>query len=215
MQNGIAKTMLLNDNSDFVCTTFESPLTHLRWGARVPITDITELQLRVYTIEEKALIDACEAEFPEIPHFPLNKIFYGLPWYDGLFPCCRSPLSILKDHVDKRVIGPNQGIAVDPDSLLEVKQHLNNLTKQKMVQNREKNVVEQWVPPRVIEERSHSRILSDTALSVKLYDSPPEYKDWIAVSKPLNFPWKLLFFRHVLFCHGNLPSLHLHGMHAN
>ena len=121
----------------------------------------------------------------------------------------------MKDHGDKRAIDADQGIVVDPDSLLEVKQHLNYLTKQKMVKNREKNVVEQWVPTRLIKERSDPRILSDTVLSVKLYDSPPEYKDWIAVSKPLNFPWKLLFFGHLLFCHGNLPSLRLHGVHAN
>jgi hypothetical protein len=117
--------------------------------------------------------------------------------------------------VDKLVIGADQGITVNPESLLAVKNHLNHLSKQKLVHTREKIVVEQWIPTRLIEERPEPRILSDTVLSVKLYDSSTEYKDWIAVSKPLNFPWKLLFFRHLLFCHGNLPSLRLHGVHAN
>ena len=84
MQNGIAKTMPSKDNIDFVCTTFESPLTDLRWGERVPITHITVIQLRIYTNDEKALIDECEAKFPEISHFPLKQIFYGHPMYDGL-----------------------------------------------------------------------------------------------------------------------------------
>ena len=43
--------------------------------------------------------------------------------------------------------------------------------------------MDQWIPRMRIEARPASKILSDTVLSIKLYDSSAEYKDQIAVSK--------------------------------
>ena len=38
-------------------------------------------------------------------------------------------------------------------------------------------MVDQWIPRMRIEARHASKILSDTVLSIKLYDSSAEYKD--------------------------------------
>ena len=77
-----------HDINDWSLSSPELPLTDLRWGTCVPISDITVIQLRVYTDTEKAQTDACEAEYPNISHFPLKEILYGHPYHDGLFPCC-------------------------------------------------------------------------------------------------------------------------------
>jgi len=107
LQNGI-----LDEDGNWSLKSFEFPMTDLRWGSRRPITDIVVIQLRVYTIEEKALIDACEAKYSETSHSPLNKIMYGLPYYKGLFPACREPISHLQGDVEKRVLGKDRGFIV-------------------------------------------------------------------------------------------------------
>ena len=58
--------------------------------------------------EEKALIDSCETNHPEISHSPLNKILYGHPYFKGFFPACQSPIMHLKGHVESRVLGESQ-----------------------------------------------------------------------------------------------------------
>ena len=50
-----------------------------------------------------------------------------------------------------------------------------------------------WIPKSVIEDRHPEKILSDTVLEAKLYDSSNAYKDWIAVIRSLKLPWTLLF----------------------
>ena len=101
MRNVTFNNVLPKDDSDWTLNSFEVPLTDLRWGKRVPISDMTQIQLRVYTDKEKALIDTCEATYPNISHSPLKKILYGHPHYDGLFPCCLPPVQHLKGHVEK------------------------------------------------------------------------------------------------------------------
>jgi hypothetical protein len=104
MQNGILNTTSSKEEGDWTLESFESPLSHLRWGLRKAITDIDVIQLRVYTIEEKALIDACEAKYPEVSHSPLGGIFYGHPYYQGFYPACLDPLTHLKGDVKKHVL---------------------------------------------------------------------------------------------------------------
>ena len=60
IQNVSLKTNVEKGECDYSLSSFQFPLTYLRFGECVPISDITEIQLRVYTIEEKVLIDACE-----------------------------------------------------------------------------------------------------------------------------------------------------------
>jgi hypothetical protein len=193
MVNVSLNNMLRNDDSDWSLSSFELPLADLRWGERVSISEITEIQVRVYTDPEKGLIDACEAKYPEISHSPLKKMLYGHPMYDGIFPCCVPPAQHLKGHVEKLVLGEDRGLSVNEESLFEVKTHLSNLTKQKVVHYRETALRELWIPSRIIEDRQADRILSDAVLEAKLHDSSKDRKDWIAVIKSLNLPWSLLF----------------------
>jgi len=214
MQNGILNTTSSKEEGDWTLESFESPLSHLRWGLRKAITDIDVIQLRVYTIEEKALIDACEAKYPEVSHSPLGGIFYGHPYYQGFYPACLDPLTHLKGDVKKHVLCLDR-VPVDEGNLEHVQSFMEHLKTNKMIKDREKNVVDQWVKTTLIEQRPAAKILSDLVLAAKLHASSAEYKDWIAVSKSLTFPWNLLFSINLLFCHGNLSPLRLYGMHAN
>ena len=91
MQNGILNTKSPKEDGDWTLSSFENPLTDVRWGKCVSITVIEVIQPRVYTAEEKVLIDSCETKHPEICHSPLNKILYGHPYFKGFFPACQSP----------------------------------------------------------------------------------------------------------------------------
>ena len=182
-----------HDINDWSLSSPELPLTDLRWGKCVPISDITVIQLRVYTDTEKARIDACEAEYPNISHFPLKGILYGHPYHDGLFPCCVPDAQHLKGHVEKLVLGADRGFPINEGDLSEVKTHLKYLNTKKITQPREQNVRNLWIPKRVIEDRHPEKSLSDTVLEAKLYDSSNAYKDWIAVIRSLKLPWTLLF----------------------
>ena len=193
MRNVTFNNVSPKDDSDWSLNSFEVPLTDLRWGKRVPISDMTQIQLRVYTDKEKALIDTCEATYPNISHGPLKKILYGHPYYDGLFPCCLPPVQHLKGHVEKVIVGEDRGFVVNEEILSEVKTHFDYLTKHKIIQPREQNVRDLWIPRRIIEDRHADKILSDTVLVAKLYDSSNEHKDWFAVVKSLKLPWTLLF----------------------
>ena len=154
---------------------------------------MTQIQLRVYTDKEKALIYTCEATYPDISHFPLKEILYGHPYHDGLFPCCVPHAQHLKGHVEKLVLGADRGFPINEGVLSEVKTHLKYLNTKKITQPREQNVRDLWIPKRVIEDRHPEKILSDTVLEAKLYDSSNAYKDWIAVIRSLKLPWTLLF----------------------
>ena len=214
MQNGILNTTSSKEDEDWTQHSFEFPLSDVRWGLRKPITDIDVIQSRVYTIEEKALIDACEAKYPEVSHSPLGTIFYGHPYYKGLYPACLDPITHLKGDVKKHVLCQDR-VSVDEGNLEQVQSFLEYLKTNNMIKDREKNVVDQWVKTTLIEQRPPVKILSDLVLTAKLHASSAEYKDWIAVSKSLTFPLNLLFSINLLFCHGNLPPLPLYGMHAN
>lgn len=193
MQNGILNTKSPKEDDDWTISSFENPLTNVRWGLYVKITDIAVIQLRVYTTEEKALIDSCETAHPEISHSPLNKIFYGHPSLKGFFSACQSPIMHLKGHVENLVLCRDRGFTVDESNLTQVQNMALYLKKNKMVHDREKNVADQWVKPTIIEQRPPGRILSDLVLTSKLHDASADYKDWIAVSK-CYFPWNLLLF---------------------
>ena len=80
MQNGISNTKSPKEDGEWTHSSFENPLTDVRWGKYVPITDIAVILPRVYTAEEKVLIDSCETKHPEVSHSPLNKILYGHPY---------------------------------------------------------------------------------------------------------------------------------------
>ena len=196
MQNGILNTKSQKEDCEWTLSSFENPLTNVRWGKCVPITDIDVILQRVYTTEEKKLIDSCETEHPEISHSPLNKILYGHPSFKGFFPACQSPIMHLKGHVESRVLGESpclKGFTVNEGNLEQIRFIESHLKTNKMVHPREKDVVDQWVKPTIIEQRDPSRILSDLVLASKLHDSSADYKDWIAVSK-CYFPWNLLLF---------------------
>lgn len=192
MQNGILNTKSPNEDGDWTLSSFENPLTDVRWGLRKPITDIDVIQSRAYTIEEKVLIDACEAKYPEVSHSPLGRILYGDPYYKGFFPACLDPITHLKGDVKKHVLCQDR-VSVDEGNLAQVQSFMEYLKTNKMIKDREKNVVDQWVKTTLIEQRPPAKILSDLVLTAKLHASSAEYKDWIAVSKSLTFPWNLLF----------------------
>ena len=186
------------EGEDWSLKSFEFPLTDLRWGPRRPITDVVVIQLRVYTIEEKACIDACEAKHSEISHSPLNQILYGNPYYKGFFPACLEPIRHLQGDVEKRVLGKDRGFIVDEGNLEQVQNIMLYLKTNNMIKDREKNVVDQWVKTPLIEHRPPAKILSDLVLTAKLYDSSAEYKDWIAVSKSIKFMKFVCFYQFII-----------------
>lgn len=183
MQNGILNTTSSKEEGNWTLRSFEFALSDLRWGLRKPITDIDVIQLRVYTIDEKALIDACEASYPEVSHSPLGLISYGHPYYNGFYPACLHPITHLKGDVKKHVLCQDL-VPVDEGNLEQVKSFMEYLKTNNMIKDREKNVVDQWVKTSLIEQRPAAKILSDLVLTAKLHASSAEYKDWIAVSNP-------------------------------
>ena len=66
MQNGILNAKSPKEDGEWTLSSFENPLIDVRWGKCVPITDIDVILQRVYTTEEKKLIDSCETEHPEV-----------------------------------------------------------------------------------------------------------------------------------------------------
>ena len=95
--------------------------------------------------------------------------------------------------METRVLGEDRGFPVNEEMLSEVRTHLNYLTKQKIIQPRENNVRDLWISSRIIEDHNPVKILSDTVLVAKLYDSSNKYQDWVAVIKSLKLPCTLLF----------------------
>ena len=150
MQNGILNTKSPKEDDDWTLSSFKNPLTDVRWGLYVKITEFNRGY--IYTTEEKALIDSCETAHPEISHSPLNKIFYGHPSLKGFLSACQSPIMHLKGHVESRVLGESpclKGFTVNEGNLDQIRFIESHLKTNKMVHAREIDVVDQWVKPTI------------------------------------------------------------------
>jgi hypothetical protein len=97
---------------------------------------------------------------------------------------CLDPITHLKGDVKKHVLIFQDRVPVDEGNLEQVQSFMEHLKTNKMIKDREKNVVDQWVKTSLIEQRPAAKILSDLVLTAKLHASSAEYKDWIAVSNP-------------------------------
>ena len=74
----------------------------------------------MYSATEKALINKCEEEHPNIPHCALKKMFYGHPKYDGSSPFCKGVQEHLKESVGNRKVSRQDGNTVDESSIDKV-----------------------------------------------------------------------------------------------
>ena len=138
MKNVKPGTNFANDAHDYILFSFADELNTVIFGDEVRIARIWKTQNRVYSDTEKALIDKCEDESPDIPHSNLKKMLYGHPKHNGSSSFCKSAEDHLKEQVGNRTLSRHNGNPVDESSIDGVNAYIDYLGNEKRVSEREK-----------------------------------------------------------------------------
>ena len=134
---------------------FSDKLETVIFGKVVPIAQIRQTQERVYDDFEVDKILLCEEVLRrEVPHFPLEKMNFGHPKYDGESQYSKTVEEHLKARVgNHKLIGIN-GEPIDENSLQEVQAHISSLEAAGRVQPSEYRMATKWEKPKLIQPDS-------------------------------------------------------------
>ena len=84
-----------------LCSWRDDPVACVCFKHTVPITDVKSAQQRVYSEKAKDIIESCEENTKDVPHFLLKFTEFGHPMFNGMFPACLNGTKLLKNEVGK------------------------------------------------------------------------------------------------------------------
>ena len=175
----------LQDLEDHTEMNFSDKLETVIFGKVVPIAQIRQTQERVYEDCEVDKLLQCEEVLFEVPHFPLAKMNFGHPKYNGESNYSKTVEEHVKAHVgNHKLIGIN-GEPIDENSLQEVQAHISSLEEAGRVQPSEYRMAKKWEKPKLIQPDS-KWIRKEALTKAKYFDQCTKFKEWVQVTNPIS-----------------------------
>lgn len=176
---------------DHTLLNFSDKLETVLFGEEVPITQIWQTQERVYDDDEVAELIRCEQQLDHILHFPLEKMNFGHPKYDGESDYSNTVEEHLKAHIGNHKLSNINGEPIDENSLEQVQAHISSLEKAGRVQPSESRIAAKWEKPKLIQP-DPKWIRKEALTKAKYFDQSVKFKAWVQVANPI-FSLVLIF----------------------
>lgn len=187
MENVILGPTCLTNLQDITQLSFSDKLVTVLFSIKdFPISQIWQTQERVYDDTEVAALIRCEQELRGVPHFPLEKMKFGHPKYDGESDYSNTVEEHLKVHIGNHKLLDINGEPIDENSLQQVQAHISSLEKAGRVQPSESLMAAKWEKPKLIQPEP-KWILKGTVTKAKYFDQCKEFKEWVQVTNPIFF----------------------------
>ena len=166
---------------DYVEMNFSDKLETVLFAEEVPIAQIWQTQERVYDDSEAGALILCEEVAHYIPHFPLHKVNYGHPKFEGESVFSKTVEEHLKERVGNHKLSDINGEPTDEKSLQKVQAHISALEQAGRVQPSDSRMAKKWEKKKLIEPDAKT-ILNQEVTNAKYFDTSLGFKEWAEVT---------------------------------